>query len=79
MDPQAAVMPKLRPAHAPPAPPKDLTPDVVVQHGWRDEEYPGDDQCPRCRGWGAMENDRREGRRTFRTCAKCLGTGRVRG
>jgi hypothetical protein len=55
--------------------PKDLTPDVVARHGWRDEPYPGDDACARCGGWGTMPSSRvDDGWPTFRTCAKCLGT-----
>ena len=58
--------------------PKNLTPETVAEHGWRDERYNGPDQCGRCHGWGTLAtlvSDARSTRRVLQTCAKCLGKG----
>ena len=59
-------------------PPSNFTPDIVREHGWRDDRYHGVDQCGRCHGWGTVAKTEGRGdkvRRVLLTCAKCLGKG----
>jgi DnaJ-class molecular chaperone len=59
-------------AQAPPTPP------FVVNNGWRDSEYVGEDCCSKCHGWGTLKVQVKADERQVtmhRTCPSCAGTG----